>query len=534
MSGVRSLSSGCSRAFRIKAALICLIAVFAAIYNLSLKRELHTDEYVAYVIANHTGEPASMFSPESMHYYEEPGEPYLKDMTVATGEGFRLGQVCRNDATDTNPPLHYILLNAVSSFFPGQFSYWFGGSINIAFFGLCAIMLIRLALMLGMKEPLALLSSLVFSLMPASLEIVQFIRMYTMCMFFCIWLACGLVGCVKSERFTWKTGLGLALPTIGGALTHYYFLLFAAFGAICTGVYLLYSKRFKETGFFALSFAAAAGVTLAVFPQMLAQMFGGWLTDTSVVNLSQTSDMLSRLKAYYFVINSRIFGGYLPEFALACALAAFLAVFTLKGAIKKYAASIRKHLPFIVCIALPSLLYFFLVTKISFFTNTRYMCLIYPFIVLGAVGLLGALISLGCGANRLPIGIVSLLCVISILAGIRAYPAQIREYSGADASKIFAVNEYKELDVLCVYDTNWSAETTYNLNKDMKGLVFASPEEIERASEVLEVGAEGLIVELRSTFDKDEMLLKLLEVYPHLNAAVHIASDYFYDIYLLR
>lgn len=518
----------------LRLALVCAVALAVGIYALGMKRELHTDEYVAYVIANHTGEPASMFAPDDLTRYDDPALPYMRDMTVQSGEGFRFAQVCRNDATDTNPPLHYILLHTVCSFFPGQFSYWFGGAINLLFLVLSVIFLYKLALLLGCSEGTALISALLFAVLPGVLEIVQFIRMYTMCMFFCIWLTYGQARLLKSERFTLRLALGLALPTACGALTHYYFLLFAAFQCVCVGVYLLCRRRWRDAGFYALCFVAAAAVTLAVFPQMIGQMFGGRLTGSSIDNLTQTGDMLARLKGYFFVINTRLFGGYLPELALACLLALFIAPIAAKKPISAALGALRGSRDWLLCVIVPCGLYFLLVTKISFFSNTRYMCLIYPFIVCVGVEALGRLLSVGMKERRALNGLVCLLCVVAALGSLRAAPPASLEYSGSDASRINAMREYSELDALCVYDAPWSAETTYNLNKDMNGLVFVKEDGLDGVAGALNTDKGAFIAEIRSTMDADAIIKRLLALYPDMSGGELIANDYFYDLYLIR
>lgn len=472
-----------------------------------------------------------MFAPENLHRYDVPGEPYLRDMTVQPGEGFRFSQVCLNDATDTNPPLHYLLLHGISSFFPGRFSYWFGGGINLVFLLLSVILLARLMLLLDCPEPAALLAALLFGLLPGVMEIVQFIRMYTLCMFFCIWLTYGQVKCLKSDGYNWRLALGVLLPTVGGALTHYYFLLFAAFQCLGVGICYLVKKRWRDAGLYALTFAAAAAVTLAVFPQMIQQMFGGWLTDASLSNLTQTDDFAARLKGYFFVINTRLFGGWLPELALGCGLWLFLAVRPADLAPLALGGRWRKGRAWAVCLAIPCGLYFLLVTKISFFSNTRYMCLIYPFLVGMAVMALAGLLRPGEGKPFC--GLTALVCAAVLLSSMSLSPARSLEYSGADASNIRAMEAYADLDVVCVYDTPWSAQTTYNLNKGMNGLTFVHRDEISRLPGVLH-GEGAFVAEIPNDREQEPALEALRALYPGLGDGELICQDYFFDVYLFR
>ena len=47
-------------------------------------------------------------------------------LTVNKGEEFKLGSVIYNQTHDSHPPLFYLVLHLISSFFPGEFSKWFG------------------------------------------------------------------------------------------------------------------------------------------------------------------------------------------------------------------------------------------------------------------------------------------------------------------------------------------------------------------------------------------------------------------------
>ncbi len=58
---------------------------------------------------------------------------YNNYFAVKKNERFDYRKVWKNQKNDVHPPIYYILLHTICSFFPGKFSWWYAGSINIFF-----------------------------------------------------------------------------------------------------------------------------------------------------------------------------------------------------------------------------------------------------------------------------------------------------------------------------------------------------------------------------------------------------------------
>ncbi|NLM16869.1 MAG: hypothetical protein GX221_04060 [Candidatus Riflebacteria bacterium] len=70
-----------------------------------------------------------------------PGRTIEEYVTVQENERFSYKNTWQNQEQDTHPPLYYLILHTICSFFPETFSKWQGFSINILCFVLTQILL---------------------------------------------------------------------------------------------------------------------------------------------------------------------------------------------------------------------------------------------------------------------------------------------------------------------------------------------------------------------------------------------------------
>ena len=117
--------------FRLLAMLAGVLIIFMST-TVGLKSYgLEGDELFCYISATSQGGWKGICFLDDQTWYD--GD-YFYQATVATGsERFNIPMVFENQTMDTHPPLYYTFLNIVCSFFPGQFSKWFGIGLNIFF-----------------------------------------------------------------------------------------------------------------------------------------------------------------------------------------------------------------------------------------------------------------------------------------------------------------------------------------------------------------------------------------------------------------
>ena len=121
----------------LKALPLYLAFLLIIVFLFTLKTNYFVDELWSYGLANNNDSHIMLV--ESGKTYENPEEPFLNWMTVQHGQRFDYAKVWRNQANDNHPVLFYLLLHTICSFFPGQFSKWFGWYVNtpIYIFAVC-------------------------------------------------------------------------------------------------------------------------------------------------------------------------------------------------------------------------------------------------------------------------------------------------------------------------------------------------------------------------------------------------------------
>lgn len=87
------------------------------------------DEVFSYMSSNSEVNYKELTALQDNSWY--PSEYFHDALSVKEGYRFHYEIPVRNQATDVHPPFYYILLHTICSFFPGQFSMWYGIALNI-------------------------------------------------------------------------------------------------------------------------------------------------------------------------------------------------------------------------------------------------------------------------------------------------------------------------------------------------------------------------------------------------------------------
>ncbi|MBR4421076.1 MAG: hypothetical protein IKS69_00905, partial [Erysipelotrichaceae bacterium] len=111
---------------------IVIYLIFAVMMGIVLlnKDNYFVDEIYSYGLANHQ-DGIALFENEKK--YIPADVCYMNYMTVNQQHRFDYPNVWINQKKDVHPPLYYVLLHTICSFFPERFSIWFAGVINIVF-----------------------------------------------------------------------------------------------------------------------------------------------------------------------------------------------------------------------------------------------------------------------------------------------------------------------------------------------------------------------------------------------------------------
>lgn len=291
-----------SHFFRKNGLLILTLALSLAVSLLFcvIKYGMHIDELFTYGLSNSHYAPfvhnIKIEGLENQIFTQRDFQEYL---TVDANEVFDYKSVFYNQTQDTHPPLYYCVLNTVSSFFQGSYSKWLGLVPNLLFYLGTILFLFLSCERLFNDKRAAFIASLIYGLSRIALTNVLMIRMYMLMVFLTsilIWL---FICLIKNPR--WYLYPSICLVIFLGAMTQFYFCIYACFICIAFDVYSLVKKRYKQM--FLLSVSAIAGVLLmiAAYPYILKTLFsnGGNVSGQGMLsNLLTPSVWSEKISSY--------------------------------------------------------------------------------------------------------------------------------------------------------------------------------------------------------------------------------------------
>lgn len=271
-----------------KAAAIALAVIVAlqavlCIGAIATKQGLFQDESYTLFLTN--GEFLYDLPADGQVYHD--GEPYESWVTVPTFLGADYGQVIQNQINDVHPPLHYILLAALYSLFPGSWDPAIGLSLNAAAMCIVTVLSFFTARFLGAPRWMALAVAAVWAVSPAMVNDTVYLRMYGL---LTLWFAAAAALAARiASRRSCSVGeaVALFLVTACGGLTQYFFLPYAFVLYLCVGIVLLLHREIAAGVRFAIGSIAGALSVFLLFPAAFDHIFSGY---RGVEALSRAAD----------------------------------------------------------------------------------------------------------------------------------------------------------------------------------------------------------------------------------------------------
>lgn len=428
---------------------IVAMQIAICIHYAKYKTNLFVDEIWTFNLANNYYSPFIGSAAEYMNRWID-SKFWLQVLSVQTGEEFSYGSVFYNQAQDVHPPLYYMIIHTVCSFFPQQFSIWFGVVPNLFFFIGTQIILIKISNKLFEDKWIAILPCVIYGFSWGGINSVIFIRMYMLLTFFAVfsffihmllWEYYNNYAKLKVEYL-----IILFLITICGFLTQYYYAVFAFFMFLLLSLSFFIKKDYNAFFKYILMNVSSLITAIAIFPAFLQQMFSGYRGVEAINNFYRTQ-FWDRFKAFIKILNDDMFGELLLFiiilFAIYCIikLILFFAYIRLLKIDEKYIIKIQFHkleieyslefsqkdLVFIGIFVIVSGV--FLVTvKIAPFLENRYIYILYPFISLLIFKCFYSLVY-----NILKTKIISIVLVLLFItiSCINMYNADNLKFSGA-------------------------------------------------------------------------------------------------------
>lgn len=303
-----------------------------------------------------------------------PGQYYRDYLAVSGSNTFNYASVYYNQRGDVHPPLYYILLHTVCSLFQGTFSKWFALSVNFAALLLTVWMLYRMTnRFLGGKWP-ALAVSLAYGLSCGLMTTAVYLRMYALLTLMTV--VCSYVHLkLSAEDFRMtRGGRGiLILSTLGGFLTHYYFVIYVMVTAAVMTAWMASGKKWKEMVSYILTMAVSALVGLCVWPFAIRHVFRGYRGQESLGILAGGDFYWIKTKVILHYIFQLLYSGWWWIPAVSVLLLILTCIFAKKG---------TRQVGKAILLILPGSVYLVLVSQIVPFYVERYFMCLFPFLCL--------------------------------------------------------------------------------------------------------------------------------------------------------
>ncbi len=531
---------------------VLFIAVICGV--LSLKAEYFVDEIFTYGKANYKT-PASVQTKEGAgvvyipiedgKIYIPGGKPLMDYVVVQPDNRFHYANVWKNEARAVHPPFHSALVHTVSSFFPGKFSRWFAGVINIVFAVLTLLTLRKLSRCYVHDERMVNIISLAFIFSGGILSAITFLRMYIMSMFWITLMTYFFVRESKEQTGENEFFFRVFAVTIAGALTHYYCILYAVLISITYGVWLLFGKKYRYIYKFSFAMAASGILSYVIFPAMIKHIFYGPRGREVIGNAATVSDFFSRLRFFLHIINEQLFGNWAIILIFGFLIMFFFFInrcfhseLKAKIIISNLLHSIGQNiLTGYLLLFVPTVLFFVIVSKISVYRTDRYMFPIYANIILLACLLLISILSRFTVSQTSKIG---LLCITLGIITIKSWFTVGWPYLFLDSKPYLErVAKHAGVDNICLHTGNWQICSLFMETKAYGSIQFCNLKNEAVKQKILkrvsEANSEKLVVSLIGENEKNHAghLQLFLNQCSSLNYCQKLGSSYYGISYLL-
>ena len=301
-------------------------------------------------------------------------------VTLAPENIFNFWALYHNQAGDNHPPLFYTLVHFSTLLFGGQFTKYSAFVVNIIAFALSCFVIRRILKVLN-KDNLTIPILIFYGLSMGTMSMVIFQRMYMLLTFFILlYFYYSIRIYLNKFELSKELLIKLGFTTVLGFLTQYYFAIYAFLIFAIMAIGMIRKKMYKNAAKYLGFHAIYAVIGILLFVPCIYHLF---FTDRGLKNLANSAyfeHLIDYVKhfAYAFSINDNMI--------LICSV---LLVF-LAGIIYWFKKSDKKLV--VLLTTVPSVIYFFLVVKLTSFQELRYIMPVIPFVSLSVFFILDRLL----------------------------------------------------------------------------------------------------------------------------------------------
>lgn len=356
---------------------VAMLLHVAIVLSFAAKKEGYfIDEVLTFSLANR----------EVTGYFDTPANSwtdsdwYLRNMTAQEWARFRFDIPYMNQVQDVSPPLFYMLIHGVCSFFPGQLSHWMGIGLNLCFYIGSILLMYFLGKRIFKDNAAGVLIAFLFGITYGAVNSAIFIRMYMQATFMLLAHVSVYVHYLDQDNIKKRGYVLLALTAVLGCLTQYYFLIGAAFLGMWYVLKFLIKKRYLDLLKYFIAVGVSAVSAYLIFPAMLRHILKSGRGAAAFESLGENSSYFDHLKEMFRILNSQMFASRF--WWILVVILVFVGIICFKDK-----ALLRIENYAWVPVAFAGLGYFFAVTKVAPYQTDRYIMPTYPlmyFLIVGA------------------------------------------------------------------------------------------------------------------------------------------------------
>ena len=368
---------------------------------------------------------------------------------------------------------------------------------------------------------------------------VPFLRMYMMAMCWVTATAFLLANQIGKPIHTHQFYISIFVVTFLGAMTHYYCIVYTVLSSAIYVVALLFQKKWKDAGGLCVVMMMSGIVSIAAFPAMLKHIFFGYRGEEAVENLSSLENYSERIQAFFDFLSQQMFGGVLG------AILVFVVLLLVCELILKYfqepsgqkeqegvqiTDAIKVEVQKMFCVALPSILYFLLISKIAAYVSDRYIFPIYAVCLVWVSALVAMLVRLACSQK---VSILS-LCIIFSVAISAGWQNYSGEYLYRNTSNLLeTAATHADVDCLCIYSSKGRVQPSFEEISRYKSVTFVPMDQVDRLLQLDMVSDQEMVVLLVGIDNEQDYICQIMEMYPQLNSSQSIGSHGYGSSYYL-
>ncbi|MBP5698445.1 MAG: hypothetical protein J6W96_02820, partial [Alphaproteobacteria bacterium] len=257
---------------------IFLINLSVVLFCFNNKNGFHSDEQWSYAHANST--KGAYLDKEINSYYQTndnikqrlfnqwiDSKTLQNYLTVQEKDKFLYKNIYQNLKVVEHPPLYFILLHTVCSFFPDSFSKWYAASINIIAFILIYMMLFKLSKILLKDDKLALVTTTFWGFSSIGIATIVFLRMYILQTLLSLCLAYEIIKIIEANKANSKQLFLVGLYSLLGMYNQYNSIFFSFFATIVSLFFLYKRKNYKLLFQFGGTMLLSVIMLFIIYPQ---------------------------------------------------------------------------------------------------------------------------------------------------------------------------------------------------------------------------------------------------------------------------